>query len=70
MQLIILIKTNQELICIGSFFMLILKEVSNMVYYDNLTFETQELYELYVLKKYLIKHYDEYIKINMNVEAS
>ena len=28
-----------------------------MVYFDNKQFETEELYELYVLKKYLTKHY-------------
>ena len=30
-----------------------------MVYFDNKQFETEELYELYVLKKYLTKHYGE-----------
>lgn len=30
-----------------------------MIYYDNRTFESDSLYELYVLRKYLTKHYDE-----------
>jgi len=30
-----------------------------MIYYDNMTFESDSLFELYLLKKYLIKHYDE-----------
>jgi len=30
-----------------------------MIYYDNITFESDSLFELYLLKKYLIKHYDE-----------
>lgn len=30
-----------------------------MIYFDNIEFETDELYELYILKKYLIKHYGE-----------
>ena len=30
-----------------------------MIYFDNMEFETDDLYELYILKKYLIKHYGE-----------
>lgn len=30
-----------------------------MIYFDNIEFETDDLYELYILKKYLIKHYGE-----------
>lgn len=42
-----------------------------MIYFDNRVFEKESLYELYILKKYLIKHYDEeraiaLIKMNSN----
>lgn len=30
-----------------------------MIYFDNRLFEKENLYELYILKKYLTKHYDE-----------
>jgi phage terminase large subunit-like protein len=30
-----------------------------MIYFDNRVFEKENLYELYILKKYLTKHYDE-----------
>lgn len=30
-----------------------------MIYFDNRAFEKENLYELYILKKYLTKHYDE-----------
>lgn len=42
-----------------------------MIYFDNRLFEKENLYELYILKKYLTKHYDEekaiaLIKMNSN----
>lgn len=42
-----------------------------MIYFDNRAFEKENLYELYILKKYLTKHYDEekaiaLIKMNSN----
>lgn len=36
-----------------------------MIYFDNMEFEAEDLYELYILKKYLIKHYgdDDAVKL-------
>lgn len=36
-----------------------------MIYFDNIKFETDDLYELYILKKYLIKHYGEETAIKL-----
>lgn len=41
-----------------------------MIYYDNRTFETDSLFELYLLKKYLTKHYDEESAIKLIREYS
>lgn len=41
-----------------------------MIYYDNITFESDSLFELYLLKKYLIKHYDEESAIKLIKEYS
>lgn len=41
-----------------------------MIYYDNRTFSDDSLYELYVLKKYLTKHYDEGSAIKLIKECA
>lgn len=30
-----------------------------MIYYDNIDFQSEEIYDTYILKKHLLKHYDE-----------